>query len=103
MNQSNAAKHAAWSSARFIRPVTREWERRLGLHSSLTFQRASTRQTILRPSHGGLQVTGWRPVTTRPSVAQSGLVRASVSIHWAGAGRPQADRRSSLAPASWRG
>jgi hypothetical protein len=103
MKQSIAAKHVAWSSTRFIRPVSKEWERRLGLHSSLSFQRAPTRQTILRPSHGGLQVTGWRPVTTRPSTRQSGLVRAAVSIRWAGAGRPQADRRSSLAPASWRG
>jgi hypothetical protein len=103
MKQSTATKHAAWSSARFVRPATREWERRLGLHSSLTFQRASTRQTILRPSHDGLQSTGWSPVTTRRSAPQSGLVRASIKIHWTGLGRPQADRRSSLAPASWRG
>ena len=103
MKQSIAAKHVAWSSARFIRPATREWERRLGLYSRLTFQRASTRETILRPSHRGLQVTGWRPVTPRRSAPQSGLVRAPVKIHWTGLGRPQADRRSSLAPASWRG
>ena len=103
MKQSTAVKHAAWSSARFIRPATREWERRLGLHSGLTFQRASIRQTILRPSHGGLKVAGWSPAALPHSAPQSGLIRASVKIHWAGVGRPQADRRSSLAPASWRG
>ncbi|HEU6439148.1 MAG TPA: hypothetical protein VFC12_01805 [Terriglobales bacterium] len=103
MKQSIAAKHVAWSSARLIRPATREWERRLGLHSSLTFQRASTRQTILRPSHGGLQVDGWRPATPHRSAPLCGLVRAPVKIHWTGVGRPQAARRSSLAPASWRG
>ena len=102
MQHSIAAKYEAWPAARFVRPAGREWERRLGLHSSLSFQRASTRQTILRPSHGGLQISGWRPVTARGSAPRSGLVRAAVTIHWAG-GRPQADRRSSLAEAPWRG
>jgi hypothetical protein len=103
MQHSIAAKYAAWQSARFVRPVGREWERRLGLHSSLTFQRAATRLSILRPSRGGLLVTGWRPVTTRRNTPPSGLPRAAVTICWTG-GRPRAaDRRSSLAAAPWRG
>jgi hypothetical protein len=102
MQHSIAAKYAAWPAARFVRPAGREWERRLGLHSSLSFQRAATRLTILRPSHGGLLVSGWRPVTARPSCPPSGLPRAAVTICWTGA-RPQADRRSSLAAAPWRG
>jgi hypothetical protein len=101
MQHSLAAKLAPWSAARFVRPAGREWERRLGLHSSLSFQPAATRLTILRPSHGGLQVTGWRPVTTRPSSPRNGRPRAAVTIRWTG-GRPQADRRSSLAAAPWR-
>ena len=102
MQHSIAARYLAWPAARFVRPAGREWERRLGLPSSLSFQRASTRQTILRPSHGGLLASGWRPVTTRPNSPRSGLPRAAVTIRWTG-GRPQADRRSSLAAAPWRG
>src|ERR1035437_9473815 len=102
MQHSIAAKYAAWPSARFVRPAGREWERRLGLHSSLSFQRAAPRLTILRPSRGGLLATGWRPVTTRRNAPPSGLPRAAVAIRWTG-GRPQADRRSSLAAAPWRG
>jgi hypothetical protein len=102
MQHSIAAKYAAWPSARFVRPSGREWERRLGLHSSLTFQRAATRLTILRPSHDGLLVSGWRPATPHSSSPRSGLPRAAVTIRWSG-GRPQPDRRSSLAAAPWRG
>jgi len=102
MQHRIAAKYAAWPAARYVRPAGREWERRLGLHSGLSFQRAATRLTILRPSHGGLQVTGWRPVTARRDAPRSGIVRAAATMHWAG-GRPRADRRSSLAAAPWRG
>lgn len=101
MQHSIAAKHAAWPAARFVRPASREWERRLGLHSGLQFQRAATRLTIPRPSHGGLVVTGWRPVTARLASPRAGLPRAAVTIRWTG-GRPQADRRSSPAAAPWR-
>jgi hypothetical protein len=102
MQHSIAARFAAWPAARFVRPAGREWERRLGLHSSLSFQRAATRLTILRPSHGGLVAPGWRPVTTRRNSPRNGLPRAAVTIRWIG-GRPQADRTSSLAAAPWRG
>lgn len=102
MQHSIAAKYAAWPAARFVRPAGREWERRLGLHSSIPFQRAATRLTILRPSRAGLLVSGWCPVTTRRDFPRSGLPRAAVTIRWTGA-RPQADRRSSLAAALWRG
>src|SRR5664280_781411 len=104
MQHSIASRYVAWPAASFASSGGREGERRLGLHSGLTFQRAATNRTILRPSHGGLQVTGWIPATaTRRGASRSGLVRAAVTIHWAGVGRPQADRRSSLAPAPWRG
>ena len=102
MQHSIAAKYVAWPAARFVRPAGREWERRLGLHSSLSFQRAATRLTILRPSHGGLQVTGWRPAATHGRSPSSGLPRAAVTIRWSG-GRPLADRRAILAAAPWRG
>ena len=103
MQHSIAAKYAAWPSARFVRPAGREWERRLGLHSSLSFQRAATRHTILRPSRGGLVVTGWRPVTTRRNTPPSGLPRAAVTIRWTSGRLQAADRHSSLAAAPWRG
>jgi hypothetical protein len=102
MQHSIAAKYVAWPAARFVRPAGREWERRLGLHSSLSFQRASSRQTILRPSRPGLQATGWQPVTTQRNTPWSGLPRAAVTIRWSG-GRPMADRRAILAAAPWRG
>jgi hypothetical protein len=102
MQQSISARYAARPVARFVHPAGREWERRLGLHSSLSFQRASTRLTILRPSRGGLQVGCWRPVAARGSSPRTGIVRPAVTIHWAG-GRPQADRRPSPAAAPWRG
>jgi hypothetical protein len=102
MQHSVAAKYVAWPAARFVRPASREWERRLGLHSSLSFQRAATRLTILRPSRGGLVTTGWRPATAHRNAPSSGLPRAAVTIRWSG-GRPQADRRSILAAAPWRG
>src|SRR5271169_960959 len=104
MQHSIAAKYAARPAASFVRPAGRDRERRLGLHSSLSFQRAATRVTILRPSHGGLHMSGWRPVTAARSRAyHSGVVRPAVSISWAGIGRPRAERRSILAPAPWRG
>ncbi|MGZ6267728.1 MAG: hypothetical protein ACXWM8_01230 [Candidatus Limnocylindrales bacterium] len=104
MQHSIAARYVAWPAARFAGTGGREGERRLGLHSSLRFQRAATNRTILRPYHRGSRATGWLPATTTPgSVSRSGLVRAAVTIHWTGVGRPQADRRSSLAPAPWRG
>ena len=104
MQHSIAAKYAARPAAFFVRPAGRERERRLGLHASLSFQRAATRVTILRPSHGGLHMSGWRPVASALSRShRSGVVRPAVTIRWAGLGRPRADRRSSLAPAPWRG
>ncbi len=102
MQHSIVAKYVAWPAARFVRPGGREWERRLGLHSSLSFQREAVRRTILRPSHGGLQIADWRPATVHRGGPWSGLPRAAVTIRWSG-GRPQADRRSNLAAAPWRG
>jgi hypothetical protein len=104
MQHSIAAKYAARPAACFVRPAGRERDRRLGLHASLGFQRAATRVTILRPSHGGLHMSGWRPVASAHSRAhRSGVVRPAVTICWAGLGQPRAERRSILAPAPWRG
>ncbi|MGD0017839.1 MAG: hypothetical protein ABSD62_01160 [Candidatus Limnocylindrales bacterium] len=104
MQHSIAAKYAARPAACFVRPAGRERERRLGLHASLSFQRAATRVTILRPSHGGLHMSGWRPVdAARSRTPLSGVVRPAVTICWAGLGRLRAERRSILAPAPWRG
>jgi 8-oxo-dGTP pyrophosphatase MutT (NUDIX family) len=94
MQHSIAAKYAAWPAARFVRPAGREWERRLGLHSSLTFQRAATRLTILRPSRGGLVVPGWRPATTRrsaPTERPAPCCRDDPLDRWPAA-RPTGDR-----------
>jgi hypothetical protein len=103
MQHSIAAKYAARPAACFVRPAGRERERRLGLHASLSFQRAATRVTILRPSHGGLHMSGWRPVVSVPKAHRSGVIRPAVTISWTGLGRPRAERRSILAPAPWRG
>jgi hypothetical protein len=104
MQHSIAVKYAAWPAACFVRPAGRERERRLGLHSGLSFERAATRLVISRPSRGGLHLSGWRPVMpTRQSAPRSGVVRPAITIRWSGQGRPRADRRSCLAPASWRG
>jgi hypothetical protein len=104
MQRSITAKYADRPAASFVRPVAHDRERRLGLHSSLTFQRAATRLTILHSSHGGLHLSGWSPVTTtRPASARCGVVRPAVTICWADPGRPRADRQSSLATAPWRG
>lgn len=104
MQRSMAARYVAWPEAHFPSSVRREGERRLGLNSDLRFRRAATSRTILRPSHGGLQATAWLPATdTARRTARSGVVRATVAIHWADGGRSRATRRSSLAPAPWRG
>ncbi|MGD0862697.1 MAG: hypothetical protein ABSA21_08030 [Candidatus Limnocylindrales bacterium] len=104
MQHSIAAKYAARPAACFVRPAGSERERRLGLHASLSFQRAAARVTILRPSRGGLHMSGWRPATsTRPGIGRSGVVRPAVTIRWAGLGGSRADSRSILAPAPWRG
>jgi hypothetical protein len=104
MQRSITARYAVRPAASFVRPAGDGRERRLGLHSSLSFQRAATRLTILRSSRGGLHISGWSPVTTtRPNSAHCGVVRPAITICWADSGRPRADRRSSLATAPWRG
>jgi len=104
MQRSITARYAARPAASFVRPVGNGRERRLGLHSSLSFQRAATRLTILRSSPGGLHLSGWSPVTTTtPNSPRCGVVRPAVTIRWAETGRPRPDRRSSLATALWRG
>lgn len=104
MQRSITARYAARPAASFVRTVGNGRERRLGLHSSLTFQRAESRLTVLLTSHSGLHLSGWSPVTTtRPKSPGCGVVRPAITICWAESGRPRAARRSSLAAAPWRG
>jgi len=102
MKQSIPAGSVAWAGTSIGGRSAQGRERRLGLRSSLTFQRAVVRRAIVRAPHGGLRGTAWTPAAAIMR-SRSGIVRPAVSFHWAGAGRPHADRRSALAPASWRG
>jgi hypothetical protein len=100
MQRTITAKYVAWPSARFVRPAGRESERRLGLHTILSFQRASTRRTSSRPLRAAS--ADWSPALSgRP--ARTGIVRSGVTVHWVGAGDPTPASHSSLAPAPWRG
>jgi hypothetical protein len=104
MQHSIAAKYAARPAARFVRPVGLGRERRLGLRPGLSYQRATTRVQLARLSHGGLHLSGWRPVSPlRRGLPVSGVLRPAVAIHWTGTAGSTADRRACLAPASWRG
>ena len=104
MQHSIAAKYAARPAASFVRSVGLGRERRLGLRPGLNYQRAATRVRLARPSHGGLHLSGWRPVSPlRRGLPVSGILRPAVAIRWTGDAGPTADRRDSLAPASWRG
>jgi hypothetical protein len=100
MQRTITAKYVAWPSARFVRPAGRESERRLGLHSSLSFQRASVRRACPRPLCAAS--ADWSPALSGRQV-RTGIVRSSVTVHWVDAGNPTPANHSSLAPAPWRG
>ena len=55
MQRSITARYASRPAASFVRTVGNGRERRLGLHSSLTFQRAESRLTVLL-----LHLAKWR-------------------------------------------
>ena len=101
MQRTITARYVAWPSASFVRPAGRAWERRLGLHSALSFQRASSRRTVLVPLR--TSPADWSPAESNRAGANSGLVRASVRMHWVDAGNPRGASPSNLAPAPWRG
>jgi hypothetical protein len=100
MQRTITAKYVAWPSARFVRPAGRASERRMGLRSGLSFQRASARRLFVKPLRA--TTADWSPALAGRSV-NSGLVRSSVAMYWVGAGNPRATSHSSLAPAPWRG
>ncbi len=107
MDHSIAAKYAARPAARFVRPSTRDRQRRLGLRPSGTFQAPGTRTTTLRgpevASRARLRAS-WRAI--QPAVARrtpSGLPRPSVTMEWARSGQPGMVRRPGATSAPWRG
>jgi len=95
MQRTITAKFVAWPSARFVRPAGREWERRLGLHSCLSFQRAAARPTVLYPLRAA--AADWSPAESAHKGPRTGLVRHSV------AATTRAASHSNLAAAPWRG
>ena len=104
MQHSMPAGSVAWATASIGGRSGRAKERRLGLRAGISFNRAVGRRAIARAPHGGWRGTGWLPASEScRRGSRSGLVRPAVTIHWAAAGRPHADRRSALAPAPWRG
>jgi len=100
MQRTITARYVAWPSAQFVRPAGRAFERRLGLRSGLSFQRAASRPRFMRPLRA--ETADWTPAPLGRSTG-SGLVRSSVAVHWVGAGNPRGASHSSLAPAPWRG
>jgi len=107
MQHSIAAKYAARPAARFVRSSSRTRERRLGLRPSGSLQPAAAGATILRrPDVAPLTHlrAGWRAITPASGAASTGGdLKPVVVMHWANNGRPGTARRSSAAPAPWRG
>lgn len=99
MQRTITARYVAWPSTRIVRPAGREFERRLGLHSVLSFQRATVRRTFVSPL--GAAAANWSPALAGRGV-RSGIIRSNVTVHWVGAGSPEAASHSSLTPAPWR-
>ena len=104
MGHSIAAKYAARPAARFVRPSSRAWERRLGLVPISSFSAVAGRQTELRVSEAGPYArlrAGWRgPRAARPRV-RDGRLRPQVEMHWARIGRSGPGRRPRAATAPW--
>jgi hypothetical protein len=104
MAHSIAAKYAARSTARFVRPSSRARERRLGLGAIASFSAAAGHQTDLRGPEAGPYTrlrAGWRgPRDVRP-VARDGRPRPRVQMHWTRSARSGSGRRPSAATAPW--
>jgi hypothetical protein len=107
MERSIAARHAVRPVARFPRPTDRARSRRLGLRAFGSIVAAPSRPTVIRQAELGLLVqlrAGWRSIApAQPTRPRSGAPRPAVGMHWSGAARAGVDRRSSAAPAPWRG
>jgi hypothetical protein len=107
MDGSITARYAISPAARFGRVSGRGRERRLGLRSFGTFRAAPARSTVLRRADVGplvaLRAGSRSPVRADAARPRAGGPRPAVSIHWADARRYGTDRRTSAAPAPWRG
>jgi hypothetical protein len=107
MEHSIAARYTTRPAARFVHPSARERERRLGLRTRGTFQAASARATVLRRADLGPLVrlrANWRAIQAPPPrAAASGQPRPRVAMTWPNSVRSGNARRSSAAPAPWRG
>ncbi len=107
MEHSIAARYTVRPAARFVRPSARARERRLGLRAHGSFQAATPRATVLRRADLGPLVrlrAGWRAIRpAAPQAASSGQPRPRVAMTWPNSLRSGTARRSSAAPAPWRG
>ncbi len=105
MQHSIAAKYAARPAARFVRPSMRARERRLGLWSTMSFQAAPARPTVLRRADLGpfLQLkASWRAIRPeRPRRPIDGHLRPAVTMRWARAGGMARTGSSSATSAPW--
>jgi hypothetical protein len=104
MQHSIVARHVAWP-ARYVHPITRARERRLGLHTGASFTAAPTRRTVLRrPDVGPLTAlrAPWRAlVVAPPRPIASGQPRPVAAFSWTSSDRGGGPSRPSMAPA-WR-
>ncbi len=107
MERSVTARYTTRPAARFVRPAARERERRLGLRSFGSFRPAPARPTVLHRTDLGPLVAlraRWRSVVpAQVSRPRTGAPRPVVSIHWTDGRTFGSDRRTSAAPAPWRG
>jgi hypothetical protein len=107
MERSIAARYAARSVARFVRPSSRARESRLGLHAAGGFHPAPTGSTVVHSPHGHALTHlrgGWRAFrAATPRRAAIGRIRPSVAMRWTGSAGVAGAARSSAATAPWRG
>ncbi len=106
MQRSITTRLIARPAASFTRPAGRDRERRLGLRRGLAFQPAAAHVTVLRGSdRASVRLdAGGRTMLPAPSRRPpSGPPRPTVIMHWARSGGSTPGRRSSAAPAPWRG
>lgn len=107
MQRSIAARYAVPPVVRFVRPAAQGRTRRMGLRTAGAYSPAPMRRTVLQQADVAPLVhlrASWRAITpARRQRSRSGGIRPSVTIHWARSGGTRADRRSSAAPAPWRG
>ena len=92
MQHSIAAKYAARPAARFVPPVDRARERRLGLRAFGTFIRRADAGDRAAPDRSRSARPASRRLALDPAGApmrpSRGGPRPRVAMHWAGSGRP---------------